>query len=87
MRRDIHVGNDDADAERVAGPVVARGYRGFDTSALVIGGVESVAGAFAALGTAGCTDVIVRHLADDHDEVLRSFARLESVRARVGEDM
>src|SRR5204862_1098553 len=28
VRRDIHVGADDADTERVAGPVIARGYRG-----------------------------------------------------------
>ena len=42
IRRDIHVGADDADAERVAGPVVAAGYRGFDPSACVYGGVETV---------------------------------------------
>jgi alkanesulfonate monooxygenase SsuD/methylene tetrahydromethanopterin reductase-like flavin-dependent oxidoreductase (luciferase family) len=85
VRRDIHVGADNADADRVAGPVVARGYRGFDPSACVIGGVDAVADAFAQLGAAGCTDVIVRHLADDHDEVLHSFARLADVRARVAE--
>jgi alkanesulfonate monooxygenase SsuD/methylene tetrahydromethanopterin reductase-like flavin-dependent oxidoreductase (luciferase family) len=85
VRRDIHVGADDADADRVAGPVIARGYRGFDPSAPVIGGVQKVADAFARLAASGCTDVIVRHLADDHDEVLRSFERLADVRARVGE--
>jgi alkanesulfonate monooxygenase SsuD/methylene tetrahydromethanopterin reductase-like flavin-dependent oxidoreductase (luciferase family) len=84
VRRDIHVGADDADADRVAGPIITRGYRGFDPSALVTGGVETVADAFARLEQAGCTDVIVRHVADDHDEVLRSFARLAEVRARVG---
>ena len=55
----------------VAGPILDRGYRGFDPSAPVVGGAERVAAAFAALGAAGCTDVIIRHLADDHDEVLR----------------
>jgi alkanesulfonate monooxygenase SsuD/methylene tetrahydromethanopterin reductase-like flavin-dependent oxidoreductase (luciferase family) len=83
VRRDVHVGADDADAERVAGPVVARGYRGFDASALVTGGPARVADAFAALGAMGCTDVIVRHLADEQSEVLASIARLEEVRARV----
>ena len=83
MRRDVHVGADDADAERVAGPVLARGYRGFDPSAVVTGGVEAVAGAFAELAGAGCTDVIVRHLADDQAEVLRSFERLGEVRTQV----
>src|SRR5262249_30274363 len=38
IRRDIHVGADPADAERVAGPVVAAGYRGFDPSACTYGG-------------------------------------------------
>jgi alkanesulfonate monooxygenase SsuD/methylene tetrahydromethanopterin reductase-like flavin-dependent oxidoreductase (luciferase family) len=54
IRRDIHVGADDADAQRVAGPVVAAGYRGFDPSACVYGGVETVAERFrddAAMGT------------------------------------
>jgi alkanesulfonate monooxygenase SsuD/methylene tetrahydromethanopterin reductase-like flavin-dependent oxidoreductase (luciferase family) len=80
VRRDVHVGADDADAERVAGPILARGYRGFDPSAPVTGGPDRVASAFRALGAAGATDVIVRHLADEQDEVLASFARLGSVR-------
>ncbi len=83
IRRDVHVGADRADAERVAGPVLARGYRGFDPSATISGGIEDVAAAFASLGEAGCADVIVRHLADDHAEILRSFARLADVRAAV----
>jgi alkanesulfonate monooxygenase SsuD/methylene tetrahydromethanopterin reductase-like flavin-dependent oxidoreductase (luciferase family) len=80
VRRDVHVGADDADAERVAGPIVQRGYRGFDPSAPVLGGPGRVADAFAALHAAGCTDVIVRHLADDQPEVLASIARLAEVR-------
>jgi alkanesulfonate monooxygenase SsuD/methylene tetrahydromethanopterin reductase-like flavin-dependent oxidoreductase (luciferase family) len=35
IRRDSHVGADDLDAQRVAGPLVAAGYRGFDPSACV----------------------------------------------------
>jgi alkanesulfonate monooxygenase SsuD/methylene tetrahydromethanopterin reductase-like flavin-dependent oxidoreductase (luciferase family) len=80
IRRDVHVGEDAADADRVAGPVVARGYRGFDPAALVVGGPDDVAAAFAQLRDAGCTDVIVRHLADDQAEVLASFERLGRVR-------
>ena len=48
-----------------------------------MGGPEPVAAAFAELGAMGCTDVIIRHLADDHDEVLASFERLGAVRAAV----
>ncbi len=35
------------------------------------------------LGEVGYTDVIIRHLADDHGEVLRSFERLAEVRELV----
>ena len=83
VRRDVHVGADDADAARVAGPIVDGGYRGFDPEAPVVGGIGRVAAAFAELGAAGCTDVIVRHLAEDQDEVLASFARLGTVRTEV----
>jgi len=83
VRRDVHVGADSADADRVAGPVLARGYRGFDPTAPVVGSPEQVAESFAVLGEMGCTDVIVRHLADDQDEVLKSIERLAEVRKLV----
>jgi alkanesulfonate monooxygenase SsuD/methylene tetrahydromethanopterin reductase-like flavin-dependent oxidoreductase (luciferase family) len=83
IRRDIHVGADDADAERVAGPVVAAGYRGFDPSACVYGGVETVAERFREYAAMGYTDVIVRHLAEDQGEVLKSYERLAEVRRLV----
>jgi alkanesulfonate monooxygenase SsuD/methylene tetrahydromethanopterin reductase-like flavin-dependent oxidoreductase (luciferase family) len=85
IRRDVHVGADDADAERVAGPVVAAGYRGFDPSACVYGGVETVAERFRDYASMGYTDVIVRHLADDQGEVLESYERLAEVRRLVRE--
>ncbi len=78
IRRDIHVGADDADADRVADPVIARGYRGFDAAALCVGGPEEVTASFADLAEMGFTDVIVRHLADDHTEVLKSYERLSA---------
>ncbi len=83
IRRDIHVGANDADAERVAGPVVAGGYRGFDPSACTYGGVETVATAFRRYADMGYTDVIVRHLAEDQAEVLGSHERLAQVRELV----
>jgi hypothetical protein len=76
----VHASSTDQAAEQVAGPIVARGYRGFDPSAVVIGGPQRVADAFASLGSAGCTDVIVRHLAEDQDAVLGSFEQLGAVR-------
>jgi alkanesulfonate monooxygenase SsuD/methylene tetrahydromethanopterin reductase-like flavin-dependent oxidoreductase (luciferase family) len=85
IRRDIHVGADDADAESVAGPVVAAGYRGFDPSACTYGGVDRVAERFSEYAAMGYTDVIVRHLAEDHAEVLKSHERLAEVRRLVAD--
>jgi alkanesulfonate monooxygenase SsuD/methylene tetrahydromethanopterin reductase-like flavin-dependent oxidoreductase (luciferase family) len=83
IRRDIHVGADDADAERVAGPVVEGGYRGFDPSACIFGGPERVAEQFRQYAAMGYTDVIVRHLSDDQADVLRSYEHLARVRELV----
>ena len=80
LRRDVHVGADDGDAAAVAGPVLDRGYRGFDPAACVVGGPEAVAERFAAYAAMGYTDVVVRHLADDQHQVLESFGRLGEVR-------
>jgi alkanesulfonate monooxygenase SsuD/methylene tetrahydromethanopterin reductase-like flavin-dependent oxidoreductase (luciferase family) len=85
IRRDVHVGADERDTARIAGPVLAAGYRGFPLGALVVGDVEHVADEFRRLAAMGFTDVIVRHLAEDHDEVLASFSRLGDVRMLVAE--
>jgi alkanesulfonate monooxygenase SsuD/methylene tetrahydromethanopterin reductase-like flavin-dependent oxidoreductase (luciferase family) len=80
IRRDIHVGADAADAERVAGPIVEAGYRGFAPGATVTGGPDEVIEQLASFAAMGYTDVIVRHLANDHPEVLKSTERLATVR-------
>ncbi|MGH9215832.1 MAG: LLM class flavin-dependent oxidoreductase [Acidimicrobiales bacterium] len=85
IRRDVHVGADDADAERVTGPVMARGYRGFDPAACVVGGPGRVADQLRALAALGYTDVIVRHLVDDQQEVLASTERLADVRGAIAD--
>jgi alkanesulfonate monooxygenase SsuD/methylene tetrahydromethanopterin reductase-like flavin-dependent oxidoreductase (luciferase family) len=83
IRRDVHVGADDADAHRVADPIVGAGYRGMAPDTPVVGGPESVAEQFAGLAAAGFSDVIVRHLADDQGEVLASIERLAAVQQLV----
>ena len=80
IRRDVHVGADDADARRVARPVLDGGYRGMDPAATVVGGPERVAERFSRYANMGYDHVLVRHLADDQEEVLASFARLARVR-------
>ena len=81
IRRDVHVGTDPADAQRVAGPIVTAGYRGLAPESLVVGGVAQVSQAFADLGDLGYSHVLVRHLADDQREVLKSYQRLGDVRS------
>ena len=81
IRRDIHVGADATDALRVAGPILARGYRGLPPESLVVGGAAEVSQAFAELGELGFSHVLVRHLADDQQEVLASYERLAEVRS------
>jgi alkanesulfonate monooxygenase SsuD/methylene tetrahydromethanopterin reductase-like flavin-dependent oxidoreductase (luciferase family) len=80
IRRDVHVGDDDVDARRVARPVLDGGYRGMDPSATVVGGPDRVAERFARYAAMGYDHVLVRHLADEQSEVLASFARLAEVR-------
>ncbi len=81
VRRDVFVGEDEAHAQRIAGPVIEGGYRGFDPDALVIGGPERVTEQLADLESMGYTDVLVRHLVADQSEVLGSFERLGRVAA------
>ena len=85
IRRDVHVGADEADAWRVAQPILDAGYRGFDPAATVVGSVAQVAQRFRELGGLGFTDVIVRPLAEDQAETLACLARLGDVRAAVSD--
>ena len=51
----------------------------------VVGGPGTVAAAFGELAELGFDEVLVRHLAEDHTEVLRSSGRLAEVRAAVAD--
>jgi alkanesulfonate monooxygenase SsuD/methylene tetrahydromethanopterin reductase-like flavin-dependent oxidoreductase (luciferase family) len=83
IRRDIYVGESDAEADNVAGTRVRAGYRGFSSDAPVYGSIDTVAAKFRALGAMGYTDIIIRHLVDDQAQVLASYARLAEVRKAV----
>jgi alkanesulfonate monooxygenase SsuD/methylene tetrahydromethanopterin reductase-like flavin-dependent oxidoreductase (luciferase family) len=80
IRRDIYVGSSAADAEAVSQPLIAAGYRGFDPAALTAGDVGQVAARFREYAAMGYTDVIVRHLTNDQQQVLGSMRRLREVR-------
>ena len=79
IRRDIYVGESAAEAEAVGQGIVKAGYRGFDPAALVWGSVEQVVEKFRAFVPLGYTDIIVRHLTNDHAKVLGSLSRLAEV--------
>ena len=83
LRRDVHVGGDEAEARRVAQPILDGGYRGMDPAATVVGSPDEVAERFAGYAAMGYDHILVRHLADDQKEVLASFARLARVREMV----
>jgi alkanesulfonate monooxygenase SsuD/methylene tetrahydromethanopterin reductase-like flavin-dependent oxidoreductase (luciferase family) len=80
IRRDVYVGASSGEARHVAEPILSAGYRGFDPTACVYGSVEEVAEQLHSYGDHGYTDVIVRHLTDDQEQVLGSMARLARVR-------
>jgi alkanesulfonate monooxygenase SsuD/methylene tetrahydromethanopterin reductase-like flavin-dependent oxidoreductase (luciferase family) len=80
VRRDVHVGRDQADAERVVGPIITSGYRGFDPAVLVYGGVEEVSERCQEIAAAGVDELLIRHIGGDEPDVLASFERLGGVR-------
>lgn len=80
IRRDIYVGESDAEAARTAGAVLAQGYRGFPEDALVVGGPEHVAEQFAALRDLGYDEVVVRNVVSDPEPAVSSIRRLHRVR-------
>ena len=83
IRRDIYVGESSAEADAVGQAMVKAGYRGFDPAALVWGSVSEVVEEFRALAPLGYTDIIVRHLTNDHVKVLGSLSRLAEVREAI----
>jgi alkanesulfonate monooxygenase SsuD/methylene tetrahydromethanopterin reductase-like flavin-dependent oxidoreductase (luciferase family) len=85
IRRDVHVGASAEEAQRVVGPIVAAGYRGFDPDALVYGSVEQVADRIRTLAEMGFTDVIVRQLASEQTDAVASIERLAAVRDLVAD--
>lgn len=79
IRRDVHVGASTDDAHAVADPILARGYRGFDPAACLVGDPAGVAEQIQALAGAGFDEVVIRHLADDQRDVLASLGRMAEV--------
>ena len=83
IRRDVYVGTSRAGAQRDMAVVLARGYRGFDPAALVIGDEVEVSDRFAALAELGFDQVIVRNISPDQAQALATIERLGRVRERL----
>ncbi|MGH7290413.1 MAG: LLM class flavin-dependent oxidoreductase, partial [Myxococcota bacterium] len=80
LRRDIYVGDTDADAETAVGRVLAEGYRGTGPDQLLVGSAKTVVEKLREYRALGFDYVMVRHIVGEHDLMLRSFARIgESV--------
>ncbi len=76
LRRDIYVGESDAEAEATVGRVLAEGYRGTGMEQLLVGGAKSVAEQLCSYRALGFEFVMVRHIIGEHDAILRSFERI-----------
>lgn len=76
IRRDVYVGESDAEAEGSAGPLVAKGYRGFPREALIIGGAERTIEEMRALGRSGFNHVQIRFLPVGQAKILASIGRI-----------
>jgi alkanesulfonate monooxygenase SsuD/methylene tetrahydromethanopterin reductase-like flavin-dependent oxidoreductase (luciferase family) len=83
LRRDVYVGASAEEARAVVQPIIERGYRGIDPSALVYGSVEEVAEQLRAYGDMGYTDILIRHITNEQAHVLRSIERAGRVRGKV----
>ncbi len=84
IRRDIYIGETQAEAEAIGGKIVAAGYRGFAPEATIVGDTEAVANAFVELGELGYTDIIIRNLVADQGQAVACIRRLEQVKALLG---
>lgn len=76
IRRDVYVGESDAEAEGSAGPLVAQGYRGFPREALITGGAERAIEELRALGRADFSHVQIRFLPVGQEKILASIRRI-----------
>jgi alkanesulfonate monooxygenase SsuD/methylene tetrahydromethanopterin reductase-like flavin-dependent oxidoreductase (luciferase family) len=76
LRRDIFVGESDADAEAVVGPILAEGYRGTGRETLLVGEPGTVVQQLREYRALGFEEVMVRHIVGDHQQMLASFERI-----------
>ena len=80
LRRDVYVGESEAEARATMRRYVEGGYRGFDPEALVIGDAAAVVDQLRAYAELGFTDILVRNITGDQGQALATIERLARVR-------
>ena len=76
LRRDIFVGDSDAEAAAVVDPILTEGYRGTGRDTLLVGGPPTVVHQLRQYRLMGFEHVMVRHITGDHVQMLESFGRI-----------
>jgi alkanesulfonate monooxygenase SsuD/methylene tetrahydromethanopterin reductase-like flavin-dependent oxidoreductase (luciferase family) len=76
LRRDIYVGESDAEAEAVVGRILEEGYRGTGPDQLLVGSGKTVVEKLREYRALGFDYVMVRQIVGDHAQMLRSFERI-----------
>jgi alkanesulfonate monooxygenase SsuD/methylene tetrahydromethanopterin reductase-like flavin-dependent oxidoreductase (luciferase family) len=79
LRKDVHIAEDRAEAERVGDSLIHAGYRGFERGAVAYGDPQSVAEQLAPFAELGFTDIIVRTMTQD-DSAVRTVELLEDLK-------
>ena len=76
VRRDVYIAASDAEAAALAGPIIERGYRGFDPGVLIVGGPETAIARLRELEEMGFDHTLIRFLPVGQDAILESIARI-----------
>ncbi len=82
LRKDALVLDDGDEARRVAGELVAAGYRGMPLDVLLVGDVDDAAEQLAAYEQAGFDEVIIRCMSVPQDLALETLAELGALADR-----
>jgi alkanesulfonate monooxygenase SsuD/methylene tetrahydromethanopterin reductase-like flavin-dependent oxidoreductase (luciferase family) len=84
IRKDVHIAESRAEAERVGDALIDAGYRGFAREAVAYGDPESVAEQLSVYGEMGFTDILIRSMTAAPDAAARSMTLAGEVRALLG---
>jgi len=76
LRRDVYVGESDAEAEAVVEAILAEGYRGTGMEQLLVGSAATVVEKLRDYAKLGFDYTMLRHIVGVHRQMLASFARI-----------